>query len=178
MWKLILIIANHATYGNAQLNTDLDTLLTRIVGTLLTGNHNPQTGDGFARLGAPVGASISADVAGVQADTDNLQTRIPTALVGGRIDASIGAVAANAITAAGIADGAIDRATFAADTGMQNIRAGTAQAGAAASITLDASASAVDSFYNECWVYITGGTGAGQTRAVTAYVGATKVTYA
>lgn len=38
------------------------------------------TGDAFARLGAPTGASVSADIAAVQADTDNLQTRIPAAL--------------------------------------------------------------------------------------------------
>ncbi len=35
----------------------------------LTG-HTAQTGDNFARLGAPVGASLSADVAAVKADTD------------------------------------------------------------------------------------------------------------
>jgi hypothetical protein len=53
-----------------------------------------QTGDSFARLGAPVGASISADIAGVQADTDNIQTRIPAALVGGKIDANVGSMTA------------------------------------------------------------------------------------
>lgn len=64
------------------------------VGTLTTYTGNtPQTGDGFARLGAPVGASISADIAGVQADTDNIQTRLPAALVSGRMDSSLGAVA-------------------------------------------------------------------------------------
>jgi len=81
-----------------------------------------QTGDGYVRLGAPAGASVSADVAAVKADTaailvdsgTTLDGRIPAALVGGRMDASVGAVAANAITAAGIADGAIDAATFAA----------------------------------------------------------------
>lgn len=39
-----------------------------------------QTGDAYARLGAPAGASVSADVASIQADTDNIQTRIPSAL--------------------------------------------------------------------------------------------------
>lgn len=58
--------------------------------TTYTGN-TLQTGDSFARLGAPVGVSISADVAGVQADTDNIQTRLPAALVTGRMDATIGA---------------------------------------------------------------------------------------
>lgn len=57
-----------------------------------------------------------ADVAAILVDTGTtLDARIPAALVGGRMDASVGAVAANAITAAGIADGAIDAATFAAD---------------------------------------------------------------
>lgn len=78
-------------------------------------------------------ATASA-LATVQADTDDLQTRVPAALVGGRMDASVGAmaaavltaaaiatdaitaakIAADAITAAKIADGAIDAATFAA----------------------------------------------------------------
>lgn len=39
-----------------------------------------QASAAFTRLGAPVAASISADIAGVQADTDNIQTRIPAAL--------------------------------------------------------------------------------------------------
>lgn len=83
--------------------------------------------------------------------------------------------AAGAIDAAAIADAAIDRATFAADTGLQSIRSNTAQAGAAGSITLDAAASATDSFYNGCLVYLTGGTGVGQYRVITGYTGATKV---
>lgn len=92
-------------------------------------------------------------------------------------DAAIDAAtfAAGAINAAAIADGAIDRATFAADTGLQTIRSNTAQAGASGTITLDASASATNDFYNLCWIYLTGGTGAGQVRLVTDYVGATKV---
>ena len=60
------------------------------------------TGDAYARLGAPAGASISADVAGVQSDTNDIQTRIPAALVAGRIDASVGAMAANVMTAAAV----------------------------------------------------------------------------
>lgn len=41
--------------------------------------HIAQTGDNFARLGAPAGASVSADIAAVQSDTDDIQTRIPGA---------------------------------------------------------------------------------------------------
>lgn len=62
----------------------------------------------FARLGAPSGASVSADIAGVQSDTDNIQTRIPAALVGGRMDSSIGAAAAGVLAAASFAAGAFD----------------------------------------------------------------------
>lgn len=52
---------------------------------------------------------------------------------------------------------------------------GTAQAGAAGSITLAAGASATNSFYRGCVIQATGGTGAGQTRLIRGYVGSTKV---
>ena len=106
--------------------------------TTYTGN-TPQTGDSFARLGAPAGASVSADIAAieaqtddigvagagltalgdvrianldatvssrasaaalvtVQADTDDIQTRLPAALVGGRMNSD--AVAISGSTAA------------------------------------------------------------------------------
>jgi hypothetical protein len=52
--------------------------------TTLTG-HTAQTGDAYARLGAPAGASVSADVAAIKAqtaaietDTQDLQTQIGT----------------------------------------------------------------------------------------------------
>lgn len=82
--------------------------------------------------------------------------------------------AAGAIDAAAIAANAIDRATFAADTGLQTVRSNTAQSATGTTIVLDASASAVDDFYNSCLIYITGGTGVGQARAISDYVGATK----
>jgi hypothetical protein len=84
-------------------------------------------------------------------------------------------IAADAITAAKIADGAIDRATFAADTGLQSARSNTAQAGGASTITLDASAAATDNYYNDMFVYLTGGTGQGQGRYISDYDGTTKV---
>ncbi len=84
-------------------------------------------------------------------------------------------IATGAIGAAEIADAALDRATYAVDTGHISIRSNTATAGANGTITLDASASAVDDFYNNATILLTGGTGAGQTRAVQDYTGATKV---
>lgn len=52
--------------------------------------------------------ATGAAVAAVQADTDDIQTRLPTALVGGRMNSSVGAVANAAIGAAAFATGAFD----------------------------------------------------------------------
>ena len=92
-----------------------------------------QTGDSFARLGAPAGASVSADIAAVKADTaailvdtgTTLDVRIPAALVGGRMDASVGAMAAGVVTAAAVATDAIDADALAADA-VTEIQAGLA----------------------------------------------------
>lgn len=43
--------------------------------TTYTGN-TPQTGDSFARLGAPAGASIAADIAEVEGETDAIGTNV------------------------------------------------------------------------------------------------------
>lgn len=54
-------------------------------------------------------------------------------------------------------------------------RSSTAQAGGASTITLDASASGTDDIYNGSSIHITGGTGSGQNRVISDYVGGTKV---
>ena len=122
----------------------LDVTNARLLGTIAAGTHNAQSGDGFARLGAPAGASVSADIAvieaqtddigvagagltalgdvrianldatvssrasaaaltTVQADTDDIQTRLPAALVGGRMDSNVSALNNVATGAARIA---------------------------------------------------------------------------
>jgi hypothetical protein len=55
------------------------------------------------------------------------------------------------------------------------LEAGTAQAGGVATITLDAGASAISNTYKNNFIMITGGTGLGQTRLISAYNGGTKV---
>lgn len=101
------------TYAPAQAETNFDHVAFTFKGTgAITSTVQvytsfPQTGDAFARLGAPAGASVSADIAGVQADTDNIQTRIPAALVSGRMDASVGAMSANTMTASALAADAV-----------------------------------------------------------------------
>ena len=88
-----------------------------------------EVGIDWANIGSP---TTSVNLSGttvktatdVETDTSDIQSRLPAALVAGRIDASVGAmasgvvtataIASDAITAAKIADGAIDAATFAA----------------------------------------------------------------
>lgn len=119
------------------------------------------------------GTVNSVSYVGTVVGAFSIANRPVQSLAAGVITAT--SIASNAITAAKIADGAIDSATFAADTGLQSVRANTAQAGGSTSVTLDASASATTNFYKGALVLLTGGTGAGQFRVVTAYNGTTKV---
>lgn len=48
-------------------------------------------------------ANLDTQLSGIQSDTDNIQTRIPAALVSGRMDSSVGAMANNVMTAAAAA---------------------------------------------------------------------------
>lgn len=58
---------------------------------------------------------------------------------------------------------------------LPTIESGTAQAGAATTITLAAGESATDDFYNDQFIYILSGTGVGQGRIISDYNGTTKV---
>jgi hypothetical protein len=126
------------TYAPAQAETDFAHVAFTFTGTgavpvtVQVYPSSPQTGDAFARLGAPAGASIAADLAtiagyidtevaailaavdteiaalqatadAIEADTQDLQARTPAALVGGRIDANLGSADAAVIDAAAIA---------------------------------------------------------------------------
>lgn len=86
----------------------------------------PQTGDNYARLGAPAGASVSADVAAVKAV-------LPAALVSGRIDAAVGAMAANVLTATAINADAFTAEKFAADVTTE-LQSGLATAAALSTV--------------------------------------------
>lgn len=55
------------------------------------------------------------------------------------------------------------------------LRSGTAQAGASSTITLDASADPRNDYYNDARIFIYSGTGSGQIRTISDYVGSTKV---
>ena len=51
------------------------------------------------KLGTPAGADMSTDIASIQTDTNDLQTRTPAALVGGRMDSNVGAISSSATAA-------------------------------------------------------------------------------
>lgn len=59
--------------------------------------------------------------------------------------------------------------------GSGSDESGTAQAGAASTITLAVAANGTDDYYKYATIKITGGTGAGQKRVIESYVGSTKV---
>lgn len=95
--------------------------------------------------------------------------------VAGNVSGSVGSIANGGIGSSSFAAGAINNAALAADTGLKSVRDGTAQAGGSATITLDSGASVSDNNYRGLRVVTTGGTGAGQSRVITGYVGSTKV---
>lgn len=137
---------------------NIATILARIIGTLAAGTHNPQGGDAYARLGAPVGASISADLQTIEGQTDDIGVAGAglTALGDTRLanlDATISSRLAPAGTLAactlvnGLADGVITAAKIAAD------------AITAAKVAADVHAEAADAVWDEL---VTGHDGAGK----------------
>lgn len=106
----------------ASLISDMTTVLSRLVGTIASGTHNPQSGDSYARLGAPAGASVSADIASVQTDTTTLLSRIVGTLASGTHNAQSGdayarlGAPAGASVSADIAAVKVDTAAILIDT--------------------------------------------------------------
>lgn len=79
-----IITSASATSGKVVLSGETHTSAVIPTVTTLTG-HTAQTGDCFARLGAPAGASVSADVAAVKSDTAAVKTKtdfLPSATAG------------------------------------------------------------------------------------------------
>jgi hypothetical protein len=66
------------SYAPAQAETNYDHIAFTFIGTgaipatVQVFTQFPQTGDSFARLGAPAGASVSADIAAIEAQTDDI----------------------------------------------------------------------------------------------------------
>jgi len=107
------------TYAPAQAETNYDHIGFTFIGsgavpaTVQVFTTFPQTGDAFARIGAPAGASVSADVAAVKAETASILTDTAEIGVAGA-GLTVLATAANLATVAGYLDTEI--AAILADT--------------------------------------------------------------
>jgi hypothetical protein len=137
------------TYAPAQAETNYDHVAFTFIGTgaipatVQIYTTFPQTGDSYARLGAPAGASVSADVAAVQSDTNDIQTRLPAALVSGRMDSSVGAMAADTLTGAALDASAVTEI----QSGLSTLdAAGVRTAVGLASANLDTQLAAIDDY--------------------------------
>lgn len=126
-------------------------------------------GDASARvdIGKVLGTAIATPATAgiIDVNVKNWVNATPDALSSGKVPGDLKlwlTVAPNALSS-----GKVDAITI--------VRAGTAQAGAAGTITLDAGSSATDNLYRGFRVSIFSGTGAGQSRYVLSYVGSTKV---
>lgn len=187
------------------IGADTDTLLTRLsaaragyldnINNAALATTAAQTGDSFARIGATgsgltslaQASAYTATRAGYLDNINNAALQTTVAQTGDSF-ARIGATGSG-LTSLAAAATALSNATWTDaragyldninNTALSSltapIRTGTAQAGAATTITLDAGASATDNFYRGLMVLITGNTGAGQARMITAYTGSTKV---
>jgi hypothetical protein len=85
------------------------------IGKLIVDNLNVTISSVMSRLGTPTAADLATDIAALQADTDDIQTRLPSGLNSGNITAHVVSIANNAITAAAIATNAIDADALATD---------------------------------------------------------------
>jgi len=162
--------ASHVAVGSTgeSLNvagTTGDPWLTTIPGAYTAGTAGHRLGN---VPDAVAGAAGGLFIAGTNAPT-TITTALTTNITG-NLSGSVGSVTAgvNATQWGGTNVGSVPPDTIFA-------RSGTAQAGAATTITLDAGASAVNNLYNNCTIFIRSGTGAGQTNIIIGYVGSTKV---
>jgi hypothetical protein len=126
---------------------------------------------GTAQTARDVGAQLDVpnSTRASQSSVTDVQARLPAALVSGRMDSSVGAMAANVLTASAIASAALSSAKFAADAGLAPLATGTVVDADVATVTFDSGALATANYYVGCWVRITSGTGVNQVRTITGY---------
>lgn len=89
-------------------------ILARLVTMIEPASGSPNefrfTADAVQRVQSVMGlaaANLDVQLAVLRADTDDIQARLPAALVGGRMDASVGAMQNNTLTAAALATDAV-----------------------------------------------------------------------
>ena len=150
----------------ANLPSDIDTLLTRITAAVALASVCTET-----RLAELDAANIPTTTDNILEDTGTdgvllAATATSAQLVDDIWDELITGALHNTATSAG---------RRLRELGAYHISSGTAQAGAAHSITLAADAGAVDHILNRNLIVIQAGTGVGQTRTIVDYDGTSKV---
>lgn len=161
---------------NASTAVDLSGTDIQLCDTITTYTGNTvQTGDAYARLGPPVGASVSADIATVDANVDAVLDDTGTSGV------LLAATATSAQLVDDVWDEDIVAAHTTADTAGRALRisglilAETTLTGAPSTTTMQLTAgSATDDYYNDLQLVFIDGNCAGQARIITDYTGATK----
>lgn len=136
--------------------TNAATTVTTALTTTFTGNLTGSVGSVTGAVGSVTGAVGSV-----------------TGNVGGNVVGSVASVTARVTANVDQWNGTTVTQSIPPDANF--IRSGTAQAGAATTITLDAGASATNNLYQNETIFIRSGTGAGQSNIIASYVGATKV---
>lgn len=185
------------TAANGAANANLDLIKTQSVtcaagvtvlasvGTAAT--STAQTGDCFARLGAPAGASVSADIAAAKTVVDAIKVKsdfLPSATAGaagglfiagtnaatiitgsltttfsGNLTGSVGSVATGGITTSSFAAGAINAAAIATDAIDSDALAASAVTEIWAASTVATAAAIADAVWDEAISgHLTGGT--------------------
>jgi len=91
--------------------------------TTLTG-HTPQTGDSYARLGAPAGASVSADIADIDTEVDEIHAQIDAIAVTG---SALNQVAESSTLAVGTETAGTYESTQASDNAMHVLTAAASE---------------------------------------------------
>lgn len=147
--------------GYAGTNNVIPTVTT--VGTLTTYTGNtPQTGDAFARLGAPAGASVSADIAAIEAQTDDI----------GAAGAGLTAIPWNAAWDAEV-QSEVDDALVARNLTALVLASGTADSGSTITMVDAARTEADNDYWKGRLIVFTSGNIAGECAIVTDFVAAT-----
>lgn len=156
------------------------TLKPTTAGRTLDVSAGGEAGVDWANVGSPstvlnLSGTTIKTATDVETDTADIQTRLPAALVGGRIDANMGAISADSV-AADNAEAFFDGTGYAGTgnviptvTTLTNLPAITANWLTAAGIAADAGAEIADAVWDEA---IAGHAGAGSTGEALAAAGA------
>lgn len=170
VWQDFLVLPAQV-YDSLVAGSDtLDVQVTGIGANVITATSINGGAITSAKLDASAITAIQAGLA-LDADMDSVLARLPAALVGGRMDASLGAID-NDTTALAAFKKAYDTSVGAVPS-QGVVDRGTLQAATASTAQLRSAFSIADDRVNGCQIEITGGTGFGQARYITDYDNAT-----